>query len=48
MSGVVGHLDLTRGAGPLLPLRLAARWLHLGKGTVVGLGGFHLTPQKTA
>lgn len=38
LHGVCGHLDFPSGPGPLAPLLNAARWLHLGKGTVMGLG----------
>jgi hypothetical protein len=38
MRGVSGHLDLPDGPGSLWPLLAAAQWLHIGKGTVVGMG----------
>ncbi len=38
LRGVTGWLDLPRGPGDLWPLLAAAQWLHLGKGTVMGLG----------
>lgn len=38
LHGVSGSLALPEGPGPLWPLLLAACWLHLGKGTVMGLG----------
>ncbi len=38
LRGVTGYLDLPAGPGPLWPLLAAARWLHLGKGTVMGMG----------
>lgn len=38
LRGVTGYLGLPRGPGPLWPLLAAARWLHLGKGTVMGMG----------
>lgn len=40
LRGVAGWLDLPRGPGELAPLLAAARWLHIGKGTVLGLGQF--------
>jgi hypothetical protein len=44
MQGVVGTLDLPDGPGPLSPLIAAAQWLHLGKGTVMGLGQLRIIP----
>lgn len=41
--GVVGRLDLPEGPGPLWPLLAAARWVHVGKGTVMGLGQIEVT-----
>ena len=38
LRGVTGCLDLPHGPGELWPLLAAATWLHLGKGTVMGLG----------
>jgi len=38
LHGVCGSLVLPEGPGPLWPLLAAACWLHLGKGTVMGLG----------
>lgn len=38
LPGVSGELELPAGPGPLAPLLAAAQWLHLGKGTVFGLG----------
>lgn len=38
LRGVTGFLPLPRGPGELWPLLAAARWLHLGKGTVMGMG----------
>jgi len=38
LRGVAGRLDLPEGPGELAPLLAAAAWLHLGKGTVMGLG----------
>lgn len=44
LCGVVGHLDLPEGPGDLWPLLAAAQWLHLGKGTVVGMGQLVVGP----
>jgi hypothetical protein len=38
LRGITGYLDLPHGPGPLWPLLAAAQWLHLGKGTVMGMG----------
>lgn len=38
LRGIIGAIELPRGPGSLWPLLLAATWLHLGKGTVFGLG----------
>jgi hypothetical protein len=46
MRGVSGHLDLPEGPGHLWPLLAAAQWLHLGKGTVVGMGQIVLEPVR--
>ncbi|MCS6850119.1 MAG: CRISPR system precrRNA processing endoribonuclease RAMP protein Cas6 [Gemmataceae bacterium] len=48
LRGVGGVLLLPEGVGPLAPLLVAAAWLHVGKGTVFGLGHFRcedLTPE---
>jgi hypothetical protein len=42
LRGVCGVLDLPAGAGELGPHLAAASWLHLGKGTVFGLGQFEV------
>jgi len=42
--GVAGHLDLPAGAGALWPLLAAMQWLHVGKGTVVGMGQLTAAP----
>ncbi|RUL87866.1 CRISPR system precrRNA processing endoribonuclease RAMP protein Cas6 [Tautonia sociabilis] len=44
LRGVSGHLDLPAGPGPLGPLLAASTWLHLGKGTVMGLGQLIILP----
>jgi len=38
LHGISGSLPLPAGPGPLWPLLAAAAWLHIGKGTVMGLG----------
>jgi hypothetical protein len=38
LRGVTGTLNLPAGPGPLVDLLGAAMWLHIGKGTVMGLG----------
>ncbi len=38
LQGVHGSIALPEGPGTLWPLLAAAQWLHLGKGTVMGLG----------
>ena len=38
LRGVVGSLNLPNGAGPFRPLLAASEWMHIGKGTVFGLG----------
>jgi hypothetical protein len=44
LHGVSGVLDLPEGPGELWPLLAAAVWLHLGKGTTVGLGEMQIRP----
>jgi len=46
LRGVAGELTLPDGAGPLAPLLAAAQWLHVGKGTTVGLGQFTVTAAR--
>ena len=46
MRGVTGWLDLPKGAGPFRSLLAACEWLHLGKGTVFGLGNLQLRNLK--
>ena len=45
LRGIAGALELPEGAGPLLPLLAALQWLHIGKGTVFGLGQVRLTDR---
>lgn len=47
LHGVCGNLLLPEGPGPLWPLLSAACWLHLGKGTVMGLGQPHIVPLSS-
>ncbi len=42
--GVAGRMELPDGPGGLWPLLAAATWLHIGKGTVVGLGQLRIEP----
>ncbi len=44
LHGVCGCLPLPEGPGPLWPLLSAAGWLHIGKGTVMGLGQLRAEP----
>jgi hypothetical protein len=44
LCGVAGELDLPAGPGPFIDLLSAARWLHVGKGTVMGLGRLDVVP----
>ena len=44
LHGVTGFLDLPDGPGELWPFLAAAQWLHLGKGTVMGLGQLIVEP----
>ena len=43
LRGVAGSLALPIGPGPLSPLLAAAAWIHIGKGTVMGLGQIKIT-----
>jgi CRISPR-associated endoribonuclease Cas6 len=47
LEGVVGGLTLPAGPGPLADLLTAATWLHLGKGTVMGLGQLIIGPTAS-
>ena len=42
MHGVSGWLELPKGPGLLADLLAAASWIHVGKGTVMGLGQLQL------
>ncbi len=44
LHGVAGRLDLPEGPGDLWPLLAAASWLHLGKGSALGLGQVCVQP----
>jgi hypothetical protein len=44
LRGVSGSLTLPEGPGPLASLLAASAWLHLGKGTVMGLGQLRVLP----
>lgn len=44
LHGVVGGFVLPEGPGPFWPLLAAAQWLHVGKGTVYGLGRLRVRP----
>lgn len=48
LPGVTGALELPAGPGPLACLLAAAQWLHLGKGTVFGLGQLVVEPAAGA
>jgi hypothetical protein len=45
LRGVGGVLSLPGGVGELGPLLAAALWLHVGKGTVFGLGRMEVRPE---
>ena len=47
LHGVSGRLLLPEGPGPLWPLLAVAQWLHIGKGTVMGLGQLCVQPMGT-
>ncbi len=44
IHGVCGSLLLPEGPSNLWPLLAAASWLHIGKGTIMGLGRMHVQP----
>ena len=44
LFGVTGAVTLSKGPGMLWPLLAAAQWIHLGKGTVYGMGDMHIMP----
>ncbi len=48
LRGVAGALALPAGPGPLSPLLAAAAWIHIGKGTVMGLGQLKITARDPA
>ncbi len=48
LGGVAGHLDLPEGPGDLWPLLAALQWLHVGKGSTLGLGQLRISPAGTA
>jgi hypothetical protein len=45
LHGVRGELHLPQGPGECSSLLAAAAWLHLGKGTVFGLGQMDVQPS---
>lgn len=45
MRGVAGELHLPAGPGFLVDLLAALPWIHLGKGTVMGMGQLVILPQ---
>jgi hypothetical protein len=47
LRGVAGGLFLPEGPGALADLLSAAAWLHLGKGTVMGLGQLGIEPAPS-
>jgi hypothetical protein len=44
LRGVTGFVDLPEGLRELLPLFTAAQWLHVGKGTTLGMGQLAILP----
>jgi hypothetical protein len=44
LEGVAGSIDLPEGPGELWPLFAAGMWLHVGKGTTMGLGQVTIQP----
>ncbi len=48
LRGVEGWLELPKGPGPLWPLLNVCRWLHVGKGTVFGLGQLWVEPLEVS
>jgi hypothetical protein len=48
MHGVSGYLELPDGSGALRPLLAASQWVHLGKGTVMGLGQLVVQPIEAS
>lgn len=48
LEGVTGSIDLPAGPGDWWPLLAAALWLHVGKGTALGLGELRVEPLTAA
>jgi len=46
LRGVAGFIGLPAGPGELWPLLAAAQWLHLGKGSTVGMGQPVIEPAR--
>ena len=44
LRGVAGSLALPARPSPISPLLAAAAWIHIGKGTVMGLGQLKIAP----
>ncbi|NLP09424.1 CRISPR system precrRNA processing endoribonuclease RAMP protein Cas6 [bacterium] len=47
MGGMLGHMTLAGDLEPWRELIHAARWLHVGKGTVMGLGRVEISDKNT-
>ncbi len=47
MQGVSGKLDLPDGPGSFKPLFAALQWLHIGKGSTMGMGQLQILPLRT-
>ena len=48
LGGYVGPLVIEGDLAPFLPLLAAGQWLHVGKGAVMGHGGYTMDPAPTA